>query len=333
MKLFAAIGREENLVLGDEQSEQKFLDIISASIIRHKDNPALVHGLRTEDMFQYVAASLGECLLIKAEDTGVPLADTEDVQPPDYMVVLKDKSRLLVEVKNCNKRDPPCVFTLRKHYLDKLLRYADLAGAELKIAIYWSRWNLWTLVSPLRLKLSQGKYSISMVDMIPRNEMIRLGDFSIGTRPPLVLRVMPDKKKPCTPTQDGQLQFTIGGIELLCGNDVLTDATEKDYAFYLMLYGNWQSAAPVANMQNGQLSSIDYIVEPAQRTKGQDFEMLGPLSSMISMRYREFTAIFDATSKIGVDLQPDSLGLNIPKEYRGEHLPLWRFYVRPATAQ
>lgn len=49
LKLFAALGRHEGFILGDEESEKKFLESISASLLRDKDNSALLHGLRAED--------------------------------------------------------------------------------------------------------------------------------------------------------------------------------------------------------------------------------------------------------------------------------------------
>jgi len=333
LNLFAALGRHEGLVLGDKQSEKKFLDSISSSLLRNKDNPALLHGLRTEDMFQYVAASLGKCLLIKKEDAGEPLATADNIQPPDYHLILSDKSRLLIEVKNCNKKNPLCTFRLKETYVDKLLRYADLVDSDLKIAVYWSAWSLWTLVPPSQFECSNGKCSITMLKAMQINEMVMIGDYSVGTTPPLILRIVADKKKPRSIEKDGMVQFTISRIELLCGDKNITDKTEKEYAFYFMLYGDWQSNDPLANIENNKLVSIDHIVEPVERSPGQGFELLGSMSSMISRRYRQLISTSSNGQKVSIHLEPSSLGINIPKTYKGKAMPLWRFYLRPSCGK
>lgn len=331
LKLFSALGRNEGFILGDERSEKKFLKSISASLLRHKDNSALLYGLRAEDLFQYVAASLGKCILIKQEDTGEPLANRDNIQPPDYFLVLNDKSRFLVEVKSCNKKYPPCKFSLKKTYLDKLLRYAELADRELKIAIYWAAWNLWTIVCPSQLECSEGKCSITLGKAMQLNEMETIGDYSVGTKHPLVMRIVANKRKPRTVKKDGMVRFMIGEIQLLCGKKIITDKTEKEYAFYFMLYGNWQSNEPLANIVDNKLVHIDHVVEPVERTPGQGFELLGFISSMISRRYRALISTSSDGEKIGIGLEPDSLGVNIPMNYKGKALPLWRLHIRPIS--
>jgi hypothetical protein len=83
LSLFASLSREEGFVL-DEKGTQQFLSNISASLQRSKNNPMLLHGLRAEDLFKFVAASLGKCSFIKQEDVGEPIACSENIQPPDY---------------------------------------------------------------------------------------------------------------------------------------------------------------------------------------------------------------------------------------------------------
>lgn len=329
LNLFASLGRREGLVLGDRESEAKFLDHISASLLCNKNNQALLHGLRTEDLFQYVAASLGNCLLIKQEDTGELLASTKKIQLPDYLLVLNDKTRFFVEVKNCHKKQPPCKFSFKETYLDKLLNYADVVGNELKIAIFWSAWNLWTLISPSQFERSKGNCSVTMLSAMKVNEMNRLGDFSVGTTPPLILRIFTDKNKPRSVDSDGLGKFTIGSIDFLCCEKKIANKREQQYAFYFMLYGNWQSTEPVANIEDNKLISIDYIVEPEQRTPHQNFELLGFISSMISRWYRALVLTSSCGEKLSIAAEPDALGINIPIGYKGKDLPLWQFHQEP----
>lgn len=328
LNLFASLGREEGFVLGDKKSEQQFLENISASLLQSKDNPALLHGFRAEDLFQFVAASLGECSLIKQEDVGEPIACTEKIQPPDYHIVLKNKSQYLIEVKNCNKKEPTCLFSLKKGYFNNLLHYAEILGVELKFAIYWSAWNQWTLISPSRFSTKDEKCSITMSTAYVDNEMILLGDYSIGTTPPLIFRILSDHNKPRTINEDGMSKFTIKEIQIICGSTVITDATEKQYALYLMFYGGWQCNEPRANISDNKLDSIDYIHEPIETAEGQGFQMIGSVSSMISKFYRD--CISSSEGKVlTVNLDTGSMGVSIPKEYKGNALPLWRLHLKP----
>lgn len=328
LNLFAALGRQEGLVLGDKESEAKFLDRISASLLCNKNNQALLHGLRTEDLFQYVAASLGKCLLIKKEDAG-DIASTEKIQPPDYLLVLHDKTRFFVEVKNCHKKQPPCNFSFKEAYLDKLLKYADIVGNELKIAIYWSAFNLWTLISPSQFERSKGKCSVTIPSAMKVNEMNRLGDFSVGTTPPLILRIVADKNKPRSIASDGLAKFTIGSIEFLCCEKKITNKREQQYAFYFMLYGDWQLTEPIANIEDNKPISIDYIAEPEQRTPSQNFELFGFISSMISRWYRALVSTSSSGEKLSIAVEPNALGINIPSGYKGKDMPLWQFHIHP----
>lgn len=329
LNLFAALGRKQGFKLGDKTSEAKFLESVSASLICNKDNQSLLHGFRTEDLFQYVAASLGKCLLIKKEDTGEPISVSPEMQPPDYQLVLQDKSRIFVEVKNCHKKRPPCLFTLKANYVNRLLQYSNLFDTDLRIAIYWSAWNIWTLVPLEEFEEINGKYQITMLDAVPSNEMNTLGDTSIGTTPPLILRFIADKKKPHSINDEGVANFTIGGIEFRCGSNVIKDKTERGFAFYLMLYGKWKTDAPKAIIEDNKLVAVEYIAEPENTNPGQGFEIIGEMSSMISRRYRELVLTSNSGERISTSAEPASLGLMIPEDYKGKALSLWIFNLQP----
>ena len=76
----------------------------------------------------------------------------------------------------------------------------------------WSAWNQWTLISPFRFSKKGQKYSITMSTAFEDNEMVLLGDYSIGTPPPLVFRILSDQNKSRTINEDGKSQFTIKEI-------------------------------------------------------------------------------------------------------------------------
>jgi hypothetical protein len=61
---------------------------------------------------------------------------------------------LLVEVKNFHQKKPYDPYRMRGADLDALQRYADMVGGALMIAIYWTRWNIWTLTDSSRMAQS-----------------------------------------------------------------------------------------------------------------------------------------------------------------------------------
>lgn len=326
--LFAAIGLQQGFSLHGEGSKSKFLDRISSSLTANRDNPIILHGRRVEEMFGYVAASLGQCAAIKREDAGeLYVADTR-LQIPDYRLITEQGYEFLVEVKNCHKETTPYVF--KDSYIDRLKRYAALFKRELKVAFYWSRWNFWMLVSADKIPFDGRRYSISMEQAMKMNEMATIGDCMIGTTPPLVFKVHTDPSKPRVVGSDGRVKFTIGSVELYCAGNRIEDRTEKNLAFYLMLYGDWPSKKPTAQIEEGTLIAIDFVAEPIQDTPGQGFEMIGWLSKMIARRYNYLTSSEQGIDRLSPNADPGSLGVAIPRDYKSKQLPLWIFELTPS---
>jgi len=65
-----------------------------------------------------------------------------------------DGNQFLVEVKNYHSKDPAKPYEFKKSYLDKIIAYAEKMNVRLKFAIYWSRWNIWTMVDTIHLDRS-----------------------------------------------------------------------------------------------------------------------------------------------------------------------------------
>jgi len=140
-------------------------------------------------MFESLLISLGDFQLLHAQDTG-RLLPTDRFRAPDFRVMLQDGSHWLIEVKNVYEPDP---FNqerrlFNREYYEALTAYAAATGAELKVAVFWARWAMWTLVSPERLLTANGDVHLDLMTAMRVNELSRLGDRMIGTRPPLVLR-------------------------------------------------------------------------------------------------------------------------------------------------
>ena len=146
---------------------------------------AVLHGKRTEAMFEALLVSLGRYSLLKCEDKGRVHSDGK-FQPPDFRVVLLDGSQWLVEVKNVYIDDPfrQKRRLMKPEYLSRLQNYASATGGELKLAVFWARWGIWTLVSPGQLTDAHGGLTLDLETGMRFNELGALGDRMIGTRPP-----------------------------------------------------------------------------------------------------------------------------------------------------
>ena len=47
---------------------------------------------------------------------------------------------------------------------EELQAYARVTGGELKLAVFWDRWSLWTVVSPNEFVDQNGDLTLDMID-------------------------------------------------------------------------------------------------------------------------------------------------------------------------
>ena len=200
-------------------------------------------------------ASLGKCRLIKKENSGGVFAE-ENVEIPDYRLVLSNGKQMLIEFKNYHQNSSFKAFSMKASYIDALVRYADLMMVDIRIAIYWSKWSLWTLVKPADLIRNGAKATIKLTTALERNQMVELGDYVIGTTLPLAIRLFPDKQKPHSIADNGMAEFVIGNVDLLCNGTIITAENEKRIALALMLYGNWSENSTVVTVPNTEKDII-----------------------------------------------------------------------------
>lgn len=329
--LFDAIGQKRNLKLQDKDSERTFLESIKTSLGRHK-TPIILHGRRVEAMFGYVVASLGRSAVVKKEDSGEVFLESTEVKVPDYRIVTQKGEQFLVEVKNCHKTDPSSKYSIKSTYLEGLKSYARLLNIDLKLAIYWSRWNMWVLISPSDLRCEGSACVTTFIESNKQNQMAILGDITIGTIPPLVFRLLTDPGKSRRINANDEVAFTIGRVELACAGERITEKKEQNIAFYLMLFGDWPTNEPKALIEDGELLGIEYVAEPIENNPGQGFEIVGTMSGMISRHYNELTAPSGQIERLAPTVEPGMLGISIPADYKGSQLPLWRFIQKPTKS-
>ena len=65
---------------------------------------------------------------------------------------------------------------MRHADLARLRDYAAATGCPLKLALYWARWGLWSLIDPVDLVPAGGKFDdIDMFKAVGLSELERLG--------------------------------------------------------------------------------------------------------------------------------------------------------------
>ncbi len=230
----------------------------------------------------------------------------------------------LVEVKHFHQgKAPTKPFPITRKYLTALRAYGELVGCPVKLAVYWERWNVWTLV-PLSVCERGGQLSLPMPRAVQANEMGMLGDLHVGTRFPLRLRLIADPTRKRTMGETGEVAFTIGGVELYCGKRRLTGERERALAMWFMVYGRWEEET-AARIRDGELAGVDVIRMP-QEDHGQGFAFVGTLSSLFSSWYLSSTSDADRVTRLGIKVTGGSLGSLIPDDYHSDTLPLWRLH-------
>ena len=335
VELFTSVSRQQGYRIDVPSDVTAFKSEMDASLAKALGDAKLLHGKRVEAMFGHVAGALGRCHFIKQEDSGAVYVDrqSDDLEIPDWSIVTNDGQRLLVEVKNFHMRDFKHKFKQTRAYLRGLQKYADMQGAELKIAIYFSRVNFWTLLSPEAFFVDGRHVWIDFPHAMARNEMALLGDRTISTLPPLELEFKGDDRDGGALIGDeGTVVATIRAVEMRCAKQLITDPLEQRIAFYLMRFGRWVTDVP-AKVVSGRLVSWSFRCLPEEGDEfenAQEFRSVGTLSSMVSNAFREFTVNDDAAIiALDVNHDPDIFNLRIPEGYKGEALPLWQFVLQP----
>jgi len=327
-----AIARAEGIKLSDSAGMQEVLARISDSAVSASENPTVLHGKRVEAMFGYVAASLGKCSAIKKEDSGDAFVDaTDDVRLPDYRLRTASGEEFFVEVKNCHLKDPEKAISFRTEYVASLERYTTIWQKELKFAIYWSRWRKWALLSPSAFTIEGDRLQITLLDAFKKNEMVTLGDLTLGTVPPLRMRIVTNPDKPRR-IIDGVAKYTILRVEWSAGDVEIVDRKERALLFYLMAYGDWVGRGPDLTVDGDELIHLDFLAEPREEEEydpRQGFTFVGELSRMISVRYNELTTDGRTIERLEPPVSPSSLVAAIPGKVSNMDLPLWVFRLSP----
>ena len=174
---FAKFCAKNRISFNDPKTTEQFITYVRNAIKNAQSDQILLHGQRTQTMFERLLLSLSSFTLLKYEDMG-HVYPKNQFKIPDFRVVLSDGTQWLIEVKNVYEEDPlqQKRKLLNSSYREKLEAYASATGGQLKLAIYWARWSIWTLVSPERLIDTNGDLTLDMETAMRTNELSRLGD-------------------------------------------------------------------------------------------------------------------------------------------------------------
>lgn len=214
--------------------------------------------------------------------------------------------------------------------MERLFNYSVAMDIPLKFAVYWARWRLWTLVDSNNLKQDGAKRSVEMGDALILSELSEIGDLTIGTEPPLKLRLITDPRAKRSVSVDGEAEFTISDVKMFSHDREIRDPVERDIAWIFMNYGDWVSGEPRAIFADDALEGIEFEWLPRERLNaGQRFELIGTLSSVFSRYYAECTFGPDGLIQTEAALIPDWFKPLQNSEHKSEALPLWRFVRKP----
>lgn len=122
----------------------------------------------------------------------------------------------------------------------------------------------------------------------------------------------------------------IGDVAALSGDNEITDPVEQSIAWIFMQYGEWECSEPHALLSGNDLEAIEFVWTPRERpNEGQDFEMIGTLSSMFSRYYAGQTIGEQGVIQTEADLIPGWFAPLVDTQYKSKALPLWRFVLAP----
>lgn len=327
-ELYTKLCAKNSLDIGELSSVDAVVDLVKSALKDNRKNLNLIFGKRVESMFAVVAASLGKCALIKQEDGGEAFCN-DYISIPDYRVVLKDGGNFLVEVKNYHKESFSETYSFTEKYFNSVLKYSELVGCEVKIAIYLSKLNYWTLIPHSAFVKDGNKFIITIEDALKNNEMLLLGDQMLATKPPLEVYFVSDPSKPATLDEDtGKTNFIIKNILLYCAGKPVTGELEKQLVFYFTMYSDWEELESLPIMAGERLIGVRFNYGPNDGPSDDGFDILGNISSMASTMYKLATEDNGEVTAVETDNHPKNFTVVIPDDYKSDELPLWRFNIK-----
>ena len=154
----------------------------------------------------------------------------------------------------------------------------------------------------------------------------------IGTKPPLKFRLLANPAHPISEAVDGSIGFTIGDVQLLCGEQEISDPVERGIAWTFMLYGDWGVTEPEIVTDGEDTIGVEYQWWPLQR-QNQGYEIIGTLSQIFTRHYSELTVEGEDIVQLHVLQRPGWFSPLVEPAHEKKSLPLWVFTLQPSYTE
>ncbi len=330
LELFRQLDEGGDTPLRDPARLDAVLQQVGEGVREALAAPSTVHGWRAQALFASVVVALDGCQLLMTLDSGEVFIDGEDVKLPDYLLVLRDGRRLLVEVKNVPPTKPAGPVTMSAAEMNGLRRFGGLHGGELHVACLFSALGRWALVPVDAFgRDEQGRYALGVEAALKADRLSETLDVvMVGLVPPLRLDLIADPSKPRHVAADGETQFEVGGVQLWAGGQRMVEEDESRLAMFLLRFGSWP-VQQEADVDGHLLRKVSFICAPEEPTPGQGFEVIGTLSSMFARWFDAATRDGDELLGLQMPVDPGVLRDLLPAAFGSPRLPLWRFPLVP----
>jgi hypothetical protein len=318
---YARFAYNHNLAINDSRTLEKFLTEIAPRLSAAIADQNLVYGLRTEHMFEAMIRSFAQFRVFKHEDNGVVYGDGS-FRVPDFRIVLKDGRQWLIEVKNAHfAKIEKQIATMSADYVASLRRYADAVGAPLMLAHYWSKINMWTVVSADRFLTQNGGIKIDFLEAMRFSHMGELGDISISLPGPLIFKGY----------RQGNEDAEMSGYtwSVWRGNTQLTDPRDIRLANILMRNGSWPIDIPVdKNLPDGTHEIEFHAAVPEESDNG--FDNIGFASMIFGNFYRNSTRESGEVTNLLAEPKPEWFEPLRDWDFKSSNLQLRLFKITPS---
>jgi hypothetical protein len=187
----------------DEVQLNNFIGQIESS--KFKNNISrFFRGYSIEDKFRYLFSALPWLKLVHSLDQNqLPLQSKDIYQVPDYIILYETSTKsirpIIIEVKLV-KGDKQSVKVMSKQ-LDACVRYARGLNVILLYAIFWEKYQLWTLNTIENFEQKTKTHKITLLNAAKNDLSVLLGDFTFIVNRSIYRKTICDKSvtDPSTP--------------------------------------------------------------------------------------------------------------------------------------
>ncbi|MBU4284278.1 MAG: DUF2031 domain-containing protein [Nanoarchaeota archaeon] len=334
-ELLAKLANQYKLDINKDEDVEKILTLFKSRVEELGKSPTFVYGKRLENAFFEMVKALDSVKFIKEEDTQKVYSEL-DFKIPDYKIVSKDEEIFLVEVKNftsvastknINKHTE---YTLTQKYWNQLKIYSELFSIPVKIVIFWRNWELWTLNDLDEFKSVGVKRKIKLFEAFSYSKMYKLGDKLIGTKSPLVFRLIMEPKPLDIDKPSMKVVSKIIDVQMCSEENVIRDKEISRFAYLLFWFGKWKQEGPFPVIKDNTFHGMEYIAKPIEETSRQGFEMIATLSMMYMNMYHLLTYREVGLPNIYPKGELPTIAKIIPENPFDRGLPLWIFTMVPS---